>query len=297
MLSGVVYHNGADFRSGHYTSLCRGPAGGFWFYDDSAVRRMDQEIAHIKPKEVYMLVYCQADGGARWSKTEAGSRVAGVLDDPSSTSNGRDAGSPGASPGGCRMAQNTNAAGLLVTPTRRLGRKTSVVSSQVEDEGASPRRRIVRKSSDCALAETLKRRMWMTSALGAAVTPTRRLVRKTSAEDAAFPADLRSLDVVSPIAPFVMPSEVGGEEVFHSGAIQEQCHVGGQWISSSPLRRRVTDVASSSSLVRSSAVAGASTPASGVVPAQGHSLVARASMLKRRRQSPSASTPKRARRR
>ena len=55
-LAGVVYHNGANFESGHYTCLCRGPGGRFWFYDDKAVHKMNSEVAHIKPREVVMAV-------------------------------------------------------------------------------------------------------------------------------------------------------------------------------------------------------------------------------------------------
>ena len=46
-LAGVVYHNGATFKSGHYTCLCRGPGGGFWFYDDKAVHKMNLSLIHI----------------------------------------------------------------------------------------------------------------------------------------------------------------------------------------------------------------------------------------------------------
>ena len=67
-LAGVVYHNGATFKSGHYTCLCRGPGGQFWFYDDKAVHKMNSEVAHIKPKEVVMAVYVRRDGSAVWKQ-------------------------------------------------------------------------------------------------------------------------------------------------------------------------------------------------------------------------------------
>jgi len=72
-LVGVVYHNGATFDSGHYTCLCRGPGGRFWFYDDDkpAVRVTD-EVAHLKTRQVYMLVYCRQDGSASWSAASSG---------------------------------------------------------------------------------------------------------------------------------------------------------------------------------------------------------------------------------
>ena len=59
-LIGVVYHNGATLRSGHYTCLCRGPGGRFWYYnDDYPVQKRGEEAAHIKPREVYMVVYAK----------------------------------------------------------------------------------------------------------------------------------------------------------------------------------------------------------------------------------------------
>ena len=68
-LVGVVYHNGESFQSGHYTCLCRGPAGRFWSYDDSKpVHREDREIAHIKPKQVLLVVYARSDGAASWAQ-------------------------------------------------------------------------------------------------------------------------------------------------------------------------------------------------------------------------------------
>ena len=73
-LGGVVYHNGVTLQSGHYTSLCRGPGGRFWFYDDNKpVHRMEKEVAHIKPKEVYMVVYCRRGGSAAWVRRAVGS--------------------------------------------------------------------------------------------------------------------------------------------------------------------------------------------------------------------------------
>ena len=68
-LIGVVYHNGRDFHSGHYTCLCRGPGGRFWSYDDTKpVHREDREIAHIKPKQVVLAVYGRSDGSAVWAQ-------------------------------------------------------------------------------------------------------------------------------------------------------------------------------------------------------------------------------------
>ena len=70
-LVGVLYHNGATFKSGHYTCLCRGPEGRFWAYnDDHPVHAMNKDVAHVKPKEAYMLVYCRRDGSAVWKQHE-----------------------------------------------------------------------------------------------------------------------------------------------------------------------------------------------------------------------------------
>ena len=76
-LVGVVYHNGANFQSGHYTCLCRGPGGQFWFYDDTRVHKEYREVAHIKPRQVVMAVYCRRDGSAVWQHHE---RAQGVVE-------------------------------------------------------------------------------------------------------------------------------------------------------------------------------------------------------------------------
>ena len=65
-LVGVIYHSGATVHSGHYTCLCRGPGGRFWFYDDDHPRvKMTQEVAHIKPRNVHTVVYARRE--QRWS--------------------------------------------------------------------------------------------------------------------------------------------------------------------------------------------------------------------------------------
>jgi hypothetical protein len=64
-LAGIVYHVGETTQSGHYTALCRGPQGGFWYYDDSALgRQKREEVGHIKPREVYLVAYCRRGGVA-----------------------------------------------------------------------------------------------------------------------------------------------------------------------------------------------------------------------------------------
>ena len=66
-LIGVVYHRGASTDSGHYTCLCRGPRGRFWYYDDNKpVEREESEVAQVRPRDVYMLVYGRRDGSAEW---------------------------------------------------------------------------------------------------------------------------------------------------------------------------------------------------------------------------------------
>ena len=56
-LVGVVYHNGETRASGHYTCVCRGPRGRYFFFDDSMpVHRIEQEVAHVKPRQAYMIV-------------------------------------------------------------------------------------------------------------------------------------------------------------------------------------------------------------------------------------------------
>jgi len=40
----------------------------FWYYDDTApVVRIDKAVGEVKPREVYMLVYCRSGGSAQWS--------------------------------------------------------------------------------------------------------------------------------------------------------------------------------------------------------------------------------------
>ena len=47
-LVAVMFHSGSTVNSGHYTCLCRGPGGRFWFYDDDRPSvKMTQEVAHI----------------------------------------------------------------------------------------------------------------------------------------------------------------------------------------------------------------------------------------------------------
>jgi len=79
-LEGVVYHCGFTVTSGHYTCLCRGPRGRYWYFDDSRpVVSMDKSVGD-KPREVYMLVYCRLDGSAEWADTAGGGAQEVVVD-------------------------------------------------------------------------------------------------------------------------------------------------------------------------------------------------------------------------
>ena len=79
-LIGVVYHDGVTFECGHYTCVCRGPGGRFWMYDDIRAVPVDGEVAHIRPKQVYMLVYARRGGEAVWKRSVGdGSNVGDVV--------------------------------------------------------------------------------------------------------------------------------------------------------------------------------------------------------------------------
>ena len=55
-LMGIVFHNGQRLNSGHSTCLCRGPGGRFWYFNDHfPVHRVDSEVAHLMPRDVYMV--------------------------------------------------------------------------------------------------------------------------------------------------------------------------------------------------------------------------------------------------
>ena len=81
-LAGVVYRIGQTFQSGHYTCLCRGAEGRFWMFNDNwPVRREDREVAHVKPKEVYMFVHCRSDGSPSWARRGQQGQVGVVVVD------------------------------------------------------------------------------------------------------------------------------------------------------------------------------------------------------------------------
>lgn len=158
-LVGVIFHNGSTLRSGHYTCLCRGPGGGFWYYnDDFAVQKRYEEVAHIKPREVYMVVYARrrqewlneapdvastVDSGGEEDVAEAGQtpRRGAKRSRPASAS------AMGAS------AEVPDREDIMGTPSRRLRRKTSLESPPVRADAAcasgvlTPSRRLRRKTS------------------------------------------------------------------------------------------------------------------------------------------------------
>ena len=140
-LVGVVFHNGPTLHSGHYTCLCRGPQGRFWYFDDDfPVQKREEEVAHIKPREVYLIVYARQQQG--WAAAEpAGAAVVDVADD----------GGVGGG-GGCggavqREAVLGEAGGEAGGPSkRRLSRKSSSTAagkravSPVVREATTPER-------------------------------------------------------------------------------------------------------------------------------------------------------------
>jgi hypothetical protein len=80
-LAGVVYHV-PNMTGGHYTALCRGPQGGFWYYDDSASgQRKREDVGQIKPREVYMVAYCRRGGVAELAKPPAMGEAVNVMAD------------------------------------------------------------------------------------------------------------------------------------------------------------------------------------------------------------------------
>ena len=61
-LLGAVYHNGNTIQLGQYSYLCRGPGGGFWYFDDDgSVQMRVDEVSYINPTEVLMVVYARRE--------------------------------------------------------------------------------------------------------------------------------------------------------------------------------------------------------------------------------------------
>jgi len=129
-LAGVMYHNGRTFQEGHYMALCRGPGGRFWFYDDNRpVLRRPEEVAHIRPRQAYMLVYCRRDGSATWQRRAA---VPDIVDVDGGDGGGGDG------HGGGRGAEG-----------RQNARSSSGHVPGVRQEGESPKRRRLTRKRTC----------------------------------------------------------------------------------------------------------------------------------------------------
>ena len=80
-LCGVVYHDGETTRSGHYTAACRSHRveGRYYMFNCMArqVSAIDDEMSHVKPTQVHLVVYCNADGRARVAGAERNTRMGG----------------------------------------------------------------------------------------------------------------------------------------------------------------------------------------------------------------------------
>ena len=175
-LIGVVYHNGGDFHSGHYTCVCRGPGGRFWSYDDAPkpVHREDRDVSHIKPRQVVLVVYGRADGGATMTSAaaEAAENAAVGIDEAVAVLDAEPQNVPSSSSGQC---------------ARRLRRKTSSeVPPPVQDASSEvpPPAQDSPLELEGGIASTPTR----TPAASLVMSPpSRRLRRKTSAPDASVP--------------------------------------------------------------------------------------------------------------
>ena len=150
-LVGVVYHAGSSFKTGHYVCAVRDSLGEFWLYDDDwDPVRLGGDIAHVRQREVYLVVYCRRAGVARWAVPEVGSIVRDGIGCDLSTGDPANAGVQGTKGKGCPVEGRVgSAAGVgsvgsgVVPPRRRLLRK---VSSAAVSTGlpATPRRRLGR---------------------------------------------------------------------------------------------------------------------------------------------------------
>ena len=116
------------------------------YNDNKAVRVMDQEVGHIKPKQVYMVVYARRDGGASWRRSAGSGSVpeelGAGLGYGAPVSVGGSGGSGNVGPvssslgGGLPGARSSVAVVCAGSPRkRRLTRKASVCA---EDTAASP---------------------------------------------------------------------------------------------------------------------------------------------------------------
>ena len=168
-LVGVVYHNGRTLEEGHYTCLCRGPGGRFWYVnDDYPVQKRGEEAAHIKPREVYLVVYVKRV--QKWAQELPAPGGVVCVDEDGRGGGGSAAGSASrrgstCDTGGRNVGASTSgvervagAAPAAETPKkRRLGRKTSGdvggigAASPVIREATTPERE---RKKACLAAES-----------------------------------------------------------------------------------------------------------------------------------------------
>ena len=122
------------FDAGHYVCAIRDASGEFWLFDDDRDPvRLGGDIAHVRQREVYMLVYTRRGGVARWD-------VPCVLEPEA------EVGIAGSGSGNVRgSGDGDDREGLVrASPRRRLLRKVS------SDAVATPRRRLLRKTTSIA---------------------------------------------------------------------------------------------------------------------------------------------------
>ena len=254
-LTGVVYHNGPTYQSGHYTCLCRGPGGRFWFYDDKGVHKMSSEVAHIKPREVVMAVYCKRDGSATWKQHV---RDEGVVEVDPVDGGGLSpvrrrrlrskTPSLAESPAGGRRRENvtgTEQCDNLASPNRRrLSRKISAeIVAASEASAVAPAVSVSTARGQCDAAPTPKKRQLarmtseeMTDAIGggscaSVASPARRLRTKTPS------------DAASPVIRAALPGEnvIAGREPVDLGEMMCDAEDSGGVSSIQTSRRSPTD--------------------------------------------------------
>ena len=126
-LASVIYHDGFDATSGHYTCVCRGPGGRFWYYDDDrAVEPLTKEVGHVKPREVCMLAYCAKEVLGQASRGHASFASTGKAVEPVAL--------PAGGLQSCKRSAAAHSADVTLEPKsarRRLSRKSSEADALV----------------------------------------------------------------------------------------------------------------------------------------------------------------------
>ena len=118
-LAGVVYHHGEHTSSGHYTCLCRGPRGSFFYYDDEKEPvHENQEVGHVKPRAVYLVAYCRRGGVAEYAERppDVGNVVDLVGDVDMEAAAGVAAAAASPAPAGAASGTGGAAASVAVVP-------------------------------------------------------------------------------------------------------------------------------------------------------------------------------------